>query len=125
MKHYGLFFFCFFLKNTVEESWKLQSSKTRLKQNIRRFQRRRNILPCSHCLKSMGFITTCAACLVLSLLARVDDVSSRPTGSRRDVERSLTMAAPQSLQREEQGSRPGPVPPGSERVPSAGDLRNL
>ncbi|KAK3524462.1 hypothetical protein QTP70_029304 [Hemibagrus guttatus] len=70
----------------------------------------------------MGFKTTCAVCLVLSLV-RVDDVSSRPTGLRREVERSVMTAAPQSLQGKEHDSRPGPVPPGSERVLSAGSVQ--
>lgn len=73
----------------------------------------------------MVFKTVCVVCLVLSLLASVDDVSSRPTGLRGDVEGSVKTAVPESLQRKDQVSRPGPVPLGSQRVLSTGEVRNL
>ncbi|KAK2826938.1 hypothetical protein Q7C36_017864 [Tachysurus vachellii] len=67
----------------------------------------------------MVYKTVCVVCLVLSLLARVDDVSSRPTG----LHGSVKTAVPQSLQRKDQVSRPGPVPLGSQRVLSADFLQ--
>ncbi|KAF4077696.1 hypothetical protein AMELA_G00211050 [Ameiurus melas] len=64
----------------------------------------------------MAFKMAFAVCLVLWLLVNVDDVSSRPTGVRRDVDR--LESTPVRVQTKDPDF--GPVR-GSERVPNTGD----